>query len=478
MTNPTPRRYKLKKSGEKNAITSSTRSQGKEPEMTVEECIESLELKIVLPEDNDNFMDNLIGHAENKDFIVQIASFFTEEEEDEAEGNILLEHPNLLFVGPQGVGKTTCAFAVAKAMEVPIVVIDTQNLVTAMPDHRQFSRVFGGLSKVLDAVGGAVVLFKEVQYINSYSQNNNIAVSTMICSLIRNYPECLFIATTSQEEVAFQRFFLEEGGFEIPVTFELPNHAEREALIRRFISIYPHEDDIDYDKLARDFIDYSGGDIQKTLKAAWYQCRIKKIPKLNYKMINEAIWAEQYGREVKKMQEKEIRLTAYHEAGHVIAGFYGCPNYQVSKVEVLRRQESLGLTMGENDEEKESYTIEDLEGRIILNFGGKVAEELTFHTSTSGVVQDLANATVIAVQMIKRCGMDPDFGPVYVDDEVFPSNILDDDADVRVQNLLKRLYQKAITIMLEHKDKLILIAEALCKKEVLYKEEVLALLNQ
>ncbi len=478
MTNPTPRRYKLKRAGDKVATTPDT-SMEKEIEAIIQECIESLELKIVLPEDNDNFLENIVGHKDNKEFILQIASFLSEEdEEDTSDDSSLIGHPNLLFVGPQGAGKTICAFAVAKAMEVPIIVIDTQNLVTAMPDHKQFSRVFGGLSAVIGGVGSSVVLFKEVQYINSYSQNNNIAVSTMICSLIRNYPESLFIATTSQEEVAFQRFFLEEGGFDVPVTFELPDHAEREALIRRFISAYPHEDDIDCDKLARDFIDYSGGDIQKTLRAAWRQCKIKKIPKLNYKLINEAIWAEQYGREVKKMQENEIRLTAYHEAGHVIAGFYGCPNYQVSKVEVLRRQESLGLTMGENDEDKESYTIQDLEGRIILNFGGKVAEEITFNTSTSGVVQDLANATVIAVQMIKRCGMDPDFGPVYIDDEIFQSNILDDDADVRIQNLLKRLYQQTIRIMLEHRDKLILIAETLCQKEVLYKEEVLALLNQ
>jgi cell division protease FtsH len=387
-------------------------------------------------------------------------------------------HPNLLFVGPSGVGKTTCAFAIAKSMKVPIIVIDTQNLVTAMPDHKSFDPVFNGLRMVIEDTGKAVVLFKEVQYINSYSQNNNVSVSTMICSLVSMFKDCLFIATTSQEEVSFQRFFLDDGGFDTPVTFDVPNHSERDSLIRRFISIYPYEEGIDFDKLARDFIDYTGGEIQKTLKAAYFQCLIKGFKKLSYKQINEAIWAEQYGKEVKKMSDKEIRLTAYHEAGHVIAGFYGCPNYQVSKVEVLHRQETLGLTMGESDEDKESYTVEDLEGRIILNHGGKVAEEVTFGTSTSGVVQDLASATVIAIQMIKRCGMDPDFGPVYLDDEVFDSPILHDSADEKVRALLKRLYAKTTKIMLEHKDKLILIAEALIKKDVLYKEEVLDLLNQ
>ena len=474
---PNPKKYTTTPRTKKALSSESTIVSKKVEEMTVSDWISVLKLKIVSVKDNDNLLQNIVGHEENKNFFLQIASFFSSPKTKKR--SIAFEnHPNLFFIGPAGVGKTTCSFAIAKAMKVPIIVIDTQNLVTAMPDHKSFDAVFEGLRMVIESVGKSVVLFKEVQYINSYTQNNNVAVSTMICSLITHFTECLFISTTSQEEVTFQRFFLEDGGFDTPVTFELPNHSERETLIRRFISIYPYEEDIDFDKLARDFIDYSGGEIQKTLKAAYIQCLIKGIEKLNYKQINESIWSEQFGKEVKKMSEKEIRLTAYHEAGHVICGFYGCPNYQVSKVEVLHRQESLGLTMGENDEDKESYTIEDLEGRILLNYGGKIAEEITFETSTSGVVQDLASATIIATQMVKRCGMDKDFGPVYLDDNVFDSPILHDSADIIIQHLLKRLYAKATRIMLEHRDKLILIAEALIKKEVLYKEEVLDLLNQ
>lgn len=438
--------------------------------LTIEEVIDLVKLKVVSPTENDNLLSNIVGLKDNKDYFSQIISLIKENAD-------FRFYPNMLFLGPSGTGKTTSAFAIAKELDVPIIVIDTQKLVSVIPDHKVMNRVFEGINSLLEKTGDCVVLFKEIQYVNTFEHNMNVTLCTKICELLSNFKNNLFIASSSQERNEFHAFFIGQDGFDTPVTFECPNHQERIELIKRAIADYPYEDDIDYDKLSRDFIDYSGGDIRKTLKSAYIQCLINGENKLNYRRINSAISIEQYGKEIKKMTDKEIRLTAYHEAGHVILGYYGCPEYKVSKVEVKHRQGTLGLTIGESDEEKDTYTKEDMIGRIILAFGGKVAEQLMIGTTSTGVTGDLATATVIAEAIIKKFGMDDDFGPVFLDDEVFYSDVLADDADIKIQNLLKSTYAKAVQIMLEHKDKLIAVAEALIKNEVLYKEEVLEILE-
>ena len=239
----------------------------------------------------------------------------------------------------------------------------------------------------------------------------------------------------------------------------------------------PHDEKLDVEKLSRDFFGFSGGQIHDFLRKALVQAVLKGKDKLTYELINNTMYSEMYGGKVRKMSEKELRLTAYHEAGHVVAGYFGCPDYKVSKVEVVNRRETLGLTDPEVDEEKHSYTREDIKGRIITALGGKVAEQVIFNTSTSGVVGDLAQAAGVADGYVRRFGMDDSFGPVFVDDDTFYSDELAKIADLKIRELLITLEKETYRVILEHKDKLIGIAEALIKKETLYREEILRILE-
>ena len=213
------------------------------------------------------------------------------------------------------------------------------------------------------------------------------------------------------------------------------------------------------------------------LKKAYIQCLIDGKEQLTYEVINSTIYSETFGSEIRKMSDEEMRLTAYHEAGHVIAGYYGSNDYKVSKVEVKFRSSSLGLTDADADEDKHTMTREDIKGYIILCLGGKCAEQIIFNTNTSGVCQDLAQATMYAESFVKLFGMDEIFGPICLSDDVFISETLSTIADIKIQEMLIQLEKKTTSIILEHKDKLTTIAEALIKKETLYKEEVMEILE-
>jgi cell division protease FtsH len=198
---------------------------------------------------------------------------------------------------------------------------------------------------------------------------------------------------------------------------------------------------------------------------------------VTYDIIDEVAYSERLGEKKKKLSETEMRMTAYHEAGHLIAGYYGYPNYKVKKMEIAHRNGSLGITQEEVDEESYHVSREDVKGDIICFLGGRAAELYKFDTCGTGTESDLAGATGQAVSYVKYYGMDLEWGPIYLDDDVLPSATLNDQADEKVKSLINECDRIASTLIRQHSDKLEAVAEALIQKEVLYKEEILAILN-
>ena len=436
---------------------------------SVEEVVELLQVKTLLPKDNDNFFKNIIGNTTIVNYFTNIVKLL--KSESAIEGLDKEFHPSFLLLGVVGIGKALTAYSFAKEMNLPIIVIDTEKLL------QDFSnKIIKGIKSVIGQYERSVVLFKDVNYCDQLESDKAISLFSKLCNIKNSFPKSFFFASAS-ETAAYPQFFYGSEGFDTRLSFNAPDPKEREKLIKKFIKNIPHDEKLDYDKVSRDFIGFSGGAIADMLKKAWIQCVIEGKPKLTYEAINSTIYSETFGSKIRKMSDKEMKLTAYHEAGHVIAGYYGAPNYKVSKVEVVFRSSSLGLTDSETDEEKLSYTREDIKGHIITCLGGKVAEQIMFNTNTSGVISDLASATTLAESYVKYFGMDPTMGPVCLQDEIFCSDILNDSADLKIRDMLIMLEGETTRIVTEHKDKLIALAEALVKKETLYKEEVLAILK-
>ena len=434
-----------------------------------EEVSELLQIKVLLPQDNDNFFKNIIGNTEIVSYFTQIVKILKSEETIKGLGDRF--HPSFLLLGIVGIGKALTVYSFAKEMELPIIVIDTEKLL------QDFSaKMIKSIKTFLEQYDKCVVLFKDVNYIDQLDSDKSVSLFSKLCNIKNSFPDSYFFASAS-ETFAYPQFFYGNEGFDTKLSYNPPDPKERILLIKKFLKDIPHDEKMDFDKVSRDFIGSSGGDIADMLQKAWVQCVIRGEDKLTYKAINATIYSESFGSKVRKMSDKEMRLTAYHEAGHVIAGYYGCPNYKISKVEVVFRTDSLGLTDPETDEDQLSYTREDLIGHIIHALGGKVAEQIMFNTNTSGVASDLANATTMASGYVKVFGMDPTMGPLCLADEVFMSETLNSIADVKIQEMLMDLERQATQIVFEHKDKLVKLAEALIKKETLYKEEVMRILE-
>lgn len=436
---------------------------------TPQEVTELLELKTLMPEDNDNFFKNMIGNKEVVNYFTNLIKLFKGGHSLEFFGKTF--HPSFLLLGVEGTGKALTAYTFANEMELPIIVIESQKL---LQDYS--TRMIKGIKQILSQYPKSVVLFKDVNYGGQLDSDKSAVFFSNLCNIKNSFPESFFFATASITS-CYPSFFYGPDGFDNSLSYNLPDPQERVALIKKFLADIPYDPKLDFDKVCRDFIGFSGGAIADMLKKAFIQALIEGKDSLTYEVINATIYSETFGSEVRKMSEKEVRLTAYHEAGHVIAGYYGCPNYKVSKVEVVFRSSSLGLTDPESDEEKLSMTREDVLGYIIVCLGGKCAEQIIFNTNTSGVVSDLAQGTMMAESYVKLFGMDESFGPICLSDEVFTSDVLAEIADIKVQELLMKLETQTTKIINEHKDKLIALAEALIKKETLYKEEVTAILE-
>ena len=388
---------------------SQTSTYTKSQEYSIDEIKELLEIKVLLPENNDNFFKDMIGNENVKNYFLQIIKLLKSGEKIEVFGELF--NPAFWLLGIEGIGKALTVFSFASEMSLPIIVIDTEKLL------QDFSnKIIQGIKKVISQFETCVVFFKDVNYACQLDGDKQTSLYSKICNIKNSFPNSYFFASSS-ETATYPAFFYSSEGFDTRIIYTSPNHEERILIIKNVMKDLPHESKIDYEKISKDLFGSSYGEIRDMISKSWIQCLITGQQKLTYEIINQTIYSENFGNKIRKMSEVEMRLTAYHEAGHVIAGYYGCPNYKVSKVEVVFRAKSLGLTDPEQDDDKLSYTREDIIGNIITCLGGKAAEQAVFNTSTSGVAQDLAQATTWAESYIKFFGMDPSMGPICLQDD-------------------------------------------------------------
>ncbi len=427
------------------------------------------QVQILPPEQNDNTIEKLIGISNVKQYLEYVIRQYKNHENATTFEQAGI-HNAVLFSGAEGNGKTTSAYILAKECGLPLIRIHCEKLIVD-----DLEAIMNNLEKIFSAFPNAVVLFRTIEYLSMLEDMQASFIFSRMTDFIHDFKGCFFIATVSTG-TAIPPFLLAEDSLREDITFNLPIPQERIEFIQRYLQDIPHEN-INVEKLARDFIGLSGGKIKKLLYAAYRHALIHNKELLDYTTINETITSELYGGKYKKMSDNERRLTAYHEAGHVIAGYFSDPDYVPAKVEIAIRESSLGLTTNEINEDKLSYTKEDNERHIVLALGGKAAEELIFHTSTTGVIGDLTQATLVASIMVRLSGMNKEVGPISLHENTFQSPHLEKQADEQIQKLLIQLYKRTQQILEEHQDALVALAEKLIEKETLYSEEVLEILK-
>ncbi|MBR5866739.1 MAG: cell division protein FtsH, partial [Spirochaetaceae bacterium] len=281
------------------------------------------------------------------------------------------------------------------------------------------------------------------------------------------------------------------GRFDRQVTVSLPDIKEREAILAVHASKIPMDKDVDLSRVARSTPGMSGAELASLVNEAALFAAGKNIDKVSNVEFEEARDKLLMGvaRETMVMPEKEKRMTACHEAGHAIPYYYLEHASPLHKVSIIPRGRALGVTVGIPEEDSYSHTKTWLEDQLVILYGGYAAESLIYADTTTGTQNDIMRATEIARKMVCEWGMSSEMGavsygqedePIFMGRDIGRHKMFSDETackiDIAVSDILKKAYDRAYSILQEHKDQLEKLTEALVERETMSDAEIRDLL--
>ncbi|MBI4066096.1 ATP-dependent zinc metalloprotease FtsH [Candidatus Gottesmanbacteria bacterium] len=300
---------------------------------------------------------------------------------------------------------------------------------------------------------------------------------------------CLVVAATNRGDL-LDPALVRPGRFDRRIVLDLPDLEGRKAILAIHAKGKPFAADLDWNKVAKRTVGFSGADLENMLnEAAILAARMDK-KEIDYKDIEEAATKVKLGPEKKRLQsDLDRKMTAYHEAGHAVVNYYSPALDPVHRVSIVSRGMALGYTMAPPEKDRLHETQSRLIEEIAMTMGGRAAEQLIFHEMTSGAANDIDQATRIARFMVMEFGMSElgpiNFGPhmditewgkQYMEQNTI-SQEMQGKIDVEVKKLLDEGYRVAAGLLKKHKKNLDEVAEALIKKETLEGEEFAALMG-
>lgn len=399
----------------------------------------------------------------------------------------------ILMVGSPGTGKTLLAKAVAGEADVPFYSISGSDFVEMF--------VGVGASRVRDMFKKAqqtapcMIFIDEIDAVGRQRgaglggghDEREQTLNQLLVEMdgITDNAGIVVIAATNRPDV-LDPALLRPGRFDRQITVSLPDRRGRKAILEVHARNKKLAPEIDLDALAKRTPGFSGADLENVLNEAAILAVRENSDLIHMHNLDEAIDRVMMGpaKKSRKYDEKSKKLVAYHESGHAIVGLNLENSNIVQKVTIIPRGTAGGYNLMTPKEEKIMNTKNDLMSAITGYMGGRVAEEVFFDDITTGAVNDIEQATKMARDMVTLYGMS-DLGPVQYDhgqQNVFlgrdynsSSNVSGQVAfeiDQEIRKIIDQCHDEAKKIILEHKEELIKIAEALIENETLTAEQI------
>ena len=451
--------------------------------------------KIVADKETGVTFADVAGEEEAKDALKEIVDFL--EHPDKYAGIGAKLPKGALLVGPPGTGKTMLAKAVAGEAKVPFFSISGSEFVEMF--------VGMGAAKVRDLFKQAnekapcIVFIDEIDTIGKKRDGagaiggNDEREQTLNQLLTEmdgfdGKKGVVILAATNRPE-SLDPALLRPGRFDRRIPVELPDLQGREAILRVHAKNVRCSGEIDLKEIARATSGASGAELANIINEAALRAVRLGRNEINQNDLMESVETviAGYQRKNAVMSETEKRIVSYHEIGHALVAAMQTHSAPVTKITIIPRTSgALGYTMQVDEDEHYLMSKEELRNKIVTLTGGQAAEELVFHSITTGASNDIEKATKLARGMITRYGMG-DFGMVAMetvtnqylggDTSLSCSAAYSEKIDDQVVALVKEARAKADTILRENETKLHELAEYLLKKETITGEEFMQILN-
>ena len=439
---------------------------------------------------------DVAGEDEAKEILTEIVDFLHNPEKYTEIGASLPK--GALLVGPPGTGKTLLAKAVAGEANVPFFSISGSEFVEMF--------VGMGAAKVRDLFKQAnekapcIVFIDEIDTIgkkrdNSAMGGNDEREQTLNQLLTEmdgfdGRKGVIILAATNRPD-SLDPALLRPGRFDRRVPVELPDLKGREDILKVHAKKVKLADTIDFNAIARMAAGASGAELANIINEGALRAvrdGRKFVTQADLEESVEVVIAG-YQKKNKVLSDKEKLIVSYHEIGHALVAARQTNSAPVTKITIIPRTSgALGYTMQVEAQEQNLMSKEELENKIATLTGGRAAEELIFHSVTTGASNDIEQATKLARAMITRYGMSEDFDMVAL--ETVSNQYLGGDTslacaadtasiiDQKVITLVKEQHQKALQILQDNLPKLHELAKYLYEKETITGEEFMDILNR
>ena len=448
--------------------------------------------KLLTESDGTVTFKDVAGIDEAKEELEEIVAFLKDPKKFSRLGGRIPK--GVLLVGSPGTGKTLLARAIAGEAGVPFYSISGSDFVEMF--------VGVGASRVRDLfVQGkknapCIIFIDEIDAVGRHRgaglggghDEREQTLNQLLVEMdgFESNEGVILIAATNRPDV-LDPALLRPGRFDRQVVVPRPDVKGRRMILDVHARKVPVADDVNLEVLAKGTPGFSGADLANLVnEAALLAARADKnqVSMNDFELAKDKVMM---GAERRSMviTDKDKKVTAYHEAGHALVAFLIPGSDPVHKVSIIPRGRALGVTMYLPLEEKYNENREGLNTMISALLGGRVAEEMTFSTITSGASNDIERATHIARKMVCEWGMSDKLGPLSFGEkegEVFlgrdmghMKNYSESTAveiDMEISRIVKENYQRTQKLLGEHQDALIRIGEALLEKETLDGAEV------